>query len=294
MEKTINDVTNECFNYLRLGYLIGRHEATIGDVAPVKMFTELYTQIDTDNPSMEDIRIACNEADAETIDKNVYFKSGYLVGRDEASTGDAIPLEELTSLHKEIVEINPSLDSLREGCNMAYCEDEEDIDSIVDNTHFLTGYKVGATEAITKSESAAREIIDTYHPTGDIDDLTIEKLREYYHKIQNGGCGCCDNEDCACKCHSDEDNAEDFYCLSALPEIDHVLFSGKATIIFWADGKKTVVKCQRGDKYSQEEGLAMGICKRAYGNDNTFNDVINAAMKNAKVVDGKKSDSKKK
>lgn len=258
MEKTINDVTNECFNYLRLGYLIGRHEATIGDAAPAKMFTELYTQIDTDNPSMEDIRIACNEADAETIDKNIYFKSGYLAGRDEASTGGAIPLEELTSLHKEVVETNPSLDSLRKSCDfcdMAYCEGEEDTDG-----------------------------------------LTIEKLREYYHKIQNGGCdcGCCNNEDCACKCHSDEDNAEDFYYLSALPEIDHILFSGKATIIFWADGEKTVVKCQRGDRYSQEEGLAMGICKRAYGNDNTFNDVINAAMKNAKVVNGKKSDSKKK
>lgn len=260
MEKTINDVTNECFNYLRLGYLIGRHEATIGDAAPAKMFTELYTQIDTDNPSMEDIRIACNEADAETIDKNIYFKSGYLVGRDEASTGGAIPLEELTSLHKEVVETNPSLDSLRKSCDfcdMAYCEGEEDIDGIVDNAHFLTGYKVGATETITKSESTAREIIDTYHLTGDTDGLTIEKLREYYHKIQNGGCdcGCCNNEDCACKCHSDEDNAEDFYYLSALPEIDHILFSGKATIIFWADGEKTVVKCQRGIDILKRRGL---------------------------------------
>ena len=59
-----------------------------------------------------------------------------------------------------------------------------------------------------------------------------------------------------------------------LPEIKNVKFNGPATIVFWADGAKTVVKCQDGDDYSEEVGLAMCIVKKAFGNTSKYNDIF--------------------
>lgn len=59
-----------------------------------------------------------------------------------------------------------------------------------------------------------------------------------------------------------------------LPNILKVVYNNPATIVFWSDGTKTVVKCQNGDTYSAETGLAMAICKKAYGNENQFNKVF--------------------
>ena len=59
-----------------------------------------------------------------------------------------------------------------------------------------------------------------------------------------------------------------------LPEIKNVKFNGPATIVFWADGTKTVVKCQNGDDYSEEVGLAMCIVKKVFGNTSKYNDIF--------------------
>lgn len=56
--------------------------------------------------------------------------------------------------------------------------------------------------------------------------------------------------------------------------IDRVIFNDPATIVFWADGTKTVVKCQEGDVYSKETGLALCIAKKALGNKGNFNNVF--------------------
>ena len=48
-------------------------------------------------------------------------------------------------------------------------------------------------------------------------------------------------------------------------EITNVIFNGPATIVFWADGTKTVVKCQEGDAFDPNTGLAHAISKKALG-----------------------------
>lgn len=62
-----------------------------------------------------------------------------------------------------------------------------------------------------------------------------------------------------------------------VPEIVDVVFNDPATIVFWSDGTKTVVKCQKdkGDVYSKESGLAIAIAKKAFGNKSNFNEVFN-------------------
>lgn len=49
-------------------------------------------------------------------------------------------------------------------------------------------------------------------------------------------------------------------------EIKKVIFNNPATIVFWSDGKKTVVKCADNETFDEEKGLAMAISKRVLGN----------------------------
>ena len=50
-----------------------------------------------------------------------------------------------------------------------------------------------------------------------------------------------------------------------MPRIKNVIFNDPATIVFWSDNTKTVVKAQN-EPFDPEKGLAMAICKRALGN----------------------------
>jgi predicted nucleic-acid-binding Zn-ribbon protein len=55
-----------------------------------------------------------------------------------------------------------------------------------------------------------------------------------------------------------------------LPQIKNVIFNDPATIVFWKDGTKTVVKAQDGEDYDDEKGLAMAISKKALGNKGNY------------------------
>ena len=48
-------------------------------------------------------------------------------------------------------------------------------------------------------------------------------------------------------------------------EIKDILVDGPATIVFWADGTKTVVKCGPDDSYDIEKAVAMCFMKKALG-----------------------------
>lgn len=54
-----------------------------------------------------------------------------------------------------------------------------------------------------------------------------------------------------------------------VPEIKKVIFNDPATIIFWADGTKTVVKATN-ESYDPEKGLAMAISRKALGNTGSY------------------------
>lgn len=58
------------------------------------------------------------------------------------------------------------------------------------------------------------------------------------------------------------------------PEIKKVIFNDPVTVVIWEDGTKTVVKCQPGDTYSKETGLALCIAKKYLGNKGNFNEVF--------------------
>lgn len=56
-----------------------------------------------------------------------------------------------------------------------------------------------------------------------------------------------------------------------VPSIRNVIFNPPATIIYWIDGTKTVVKCGENDVWDAEKGLAMAVAKKAMGNKGNYN-----------------------
>lgn len=72
-----------------------------------------------------------------------------------------------------------------------------------------------------------------------------------------------------------------------VPRIKNVIFNDPATIVFWSDNTKTVVKAQ-DELFDPEKGLAMAICKRALGNEGNYYNEIKKWLpkeKNETIID---------
>ena len=96
-------------------------------------------------------------------------------------------------------------------------------------------------------------------------------------------------------CYNDVMAARDFlnsiYGMNSshIPEIKNVIFNDPATIVFWEDGTKTVVKCQDGDEFDPEKGLAMAIAKKAYGNKGSYCNKLKKWLPKEERVDTNRS-----
>lgn len=56
--------------------------------------------------------------------------------------------------------------------------------------------------------------------------------------------------------------------------IEKVIFNPPATIVLWADGTKTVVKCQDDELFDPEKGLAMAFMKKMLGNKGNYYNTV--------------------
>lgn len=63
------------------------------------------------------------------------------------------------------------------------------------------------------------------------------------------------------------------FCWTSTPKIERVIFHDPATIVYWTDGTKTVVKANN-EKFDKEKGLLAAIAKKVYGNKGSFNNII--------------------
>ena len=66
-----------------------------------------------------------------------------------------------------------------------------------------------------------------------------------------------------------------------LPAINEVIFNeeGKTTILIWADGEKTVVRCGEGETFDRYTGFMAAICKRMFGGTTTAKKLMNSLDK---------------
>lgn len=76
------------------------------------------------------------------------------------------------------------------------------------------------------------------------------------------------------KLYYDQDMARNNAVIrSVIAEIKTVKFNPPATIIFWKDGTKTVVKADN-EEFDPEKGMAMAICKKVMGNGYNYYDTF--------------------
>ena len=61
--------------------------------------------------------------------------------------------------------------------------------------------------------------------------------------------------------------------------IKNVIFNNPATIVFWLDGTKTVVKAEN-EPFDPEKGLAMAIVKKTLGNKGSYYNEFKKWLKN--------------
>lgn len=66
--------------------------------------------------------------------------------------------------------------------------------------------------------------------------------------------------------------------------IKKVIFNDPATIVYWPDGTKTVVKAE-GEAFDPEKGLAMAIAKKAFGNKGNYYDVFREWLPKEEKID---------
>lgn len=60
-----------------------------------------------------------------------------------------------------------------------------------------------------------------------------------------------------------------------IPGIDRILFNDPATIVFWEDGTKTVVKCMAGEKFERYAGFAAAVLKKMFGSTSAAKSFMN-------------------
>lgn len=57
-------------------------------------------------------------------------------------------------------------------------------------------------------------------------------------------------------------------------EVDHIIYNHPATIVFWKDGTKTVVKCSENDPYIRYNAFCAALAKKIYGNNSQVNKIV--------------------
>lgn len=56
--------------------------------------------------------------------------------------------------------------------------------------------------------------------------------------------------------------------------VDKIIANPPATIVFWKNGDKTVVKCSPDDEFDIEKGVAVAFMKYMFGNTGKFNELF--------------------
>jgi predicted heme/steroid binding protein len=57
-------------------------------------------------------------------------------------------------------------------------------------------------------------------------------------------------------------------------EVDHIIYNAPATIVFWKDGTKTVVKCMEGTPFNPYYGFVCALAKKVYGSNSLISRIV--------------------
>lgn len=60
------------------------------------------------------------------------------------------------------------------------------------------------------------------------------------------------------------------------PKVKRIIYNNPATIVFWTDGTKTVVKCMKDQPYSEYYGFLCALGKKIYGSNSALNRLVDS------------------
>lgn len=66
-----------------------------------------------------------------------------------------------------------------------------------------------------------------------------------------------------------------------------VIFNEPATIVFWEDGTKTIVKCSEDDEFNPYYGFCAALAKKIYGNNSKIHKILKKAEYHEKIEEPK-------
>lgn len=55
-----------------------------------------------------------------------------------------------------------------------------------------------------------------------------------------------------------------------IPKVKKLIFHDPATIVYWEDGSKTVVKCMEGTPFNEYYGFVCALAKKIYGSNSAI------------------------
>lgn len=67
-----------------------------------------------------------------------------------------------------------------------------------------------------------------------------------------------------------------------IPKVAHIFYDDVATVVFWTDGTKTVVKCPEGTPYDEYSAFCAALAKKIYGNNSKLQREIKNKAKYSK------------
>lgn len=63
-------------------------------------------------------------------------------------------------------------------------------------------------------------------------------------------------------------------------EPKRIIFNGPATIVFWKDGTKTVVKCADMEQYNRYNAFCAALAKKIFGTNSKVNRIVKSGVEN--------------
>lgn len=149
---------------------------------------------------------------------------------------------------------------------------KKDIKDILDAARYST--QMGVYANIAKEDEKMRNLNQTdisnlivwdrknSKPIGRVTGMTIEQTSREWTGLKIDAVLFSENDNLKIKYN------DDFYGVKTKAftdlRIKRVIFNDPATIVFWKDGTKTVVKAHN-ELFDPEKGLAMAVCKKLYG-----------------------------
>ena len=56
--------------------------------------------------------------------------------------------------------------------------------------------------------------------------------------------------------------------------VKKIIYNDPATIVFWKDGTKTVVKCAKGEKFNEYTAFCAALAKKVYGTNSRVTKIV--------------------